>query len=142
MSFILLCTSGYFGYRLYENYNEHKTARDDWNDVRESAYSEPEPSPTETPTDMQDHHVVDTNDVLKEESLTEEEIIDDPNMVKRIDFDTLKAANSDVMAWITIPGTAVDYPIMQELNYPSKLEEPYYIHRNMYSICSICIYQN
>ena len=142
LSFVLLCTSGYFGYRLYKNYDEHKTARDDWSDVREVAYDEPEPSPTETPTDMQDHHVADTNDnipadVPKEESLTEEEIIDDPNMVKRIDFDALKAANPDVIAWITIPGTVVDYPIMQDLNYPSKLEEPYYIHRNMYKQYSI-----
>ena len=28
-----------------------------------------------------------------------------------IDFKALKAKNADVYAWITIPGTAVDYPV-------------------------------
>lgn len=30
-----------------------------------------------------------------------------------IDFKALKAKNADVYAWITIPGTAVDYPVLQ-----------------------------
>ena len=143
LSFALLLTSGYFGYRLYRNYAEHKDARDDWADVRDIAYADPSstPEPTQEPT-LQDHHVVDTNDNIptdmpKDEDITEEEVIDDPNMVKRIDFSVLKKSNPDVIAWITIPDTQVDYPVMQDFNYPSKLEEPYYIHRNMYGQYSI-----
>lgn len=30
-----------------------------------------------------------------------------------IDFATLKATNSDVYAWIRIPGTVIDYPVLQ-----------------------------
>lgn len=31
-----------------------------------------------------------------------------------IDFDMLKEINEDVYAWITVPGTAVDYPVLQD----------------------------
>lgn len=30
-----------------------------------------------------------------------------------IDFETLRERNPDVYAWITVPGTAVDYPVLQ-----------------------------
>lgn len=39
-----------------------------------------------------------------------------------IDFATLKEENSDVYAWITIPGTEVDYPILQ-----SSEDDGYYL---------------
>ncbi len=37
---------------------------------------------------------------------------DDP-MYRKIDFDAVKAVNPDVYAWIWIPGTNIDYPILQ-----------------------------
>ena len=30
-----------------------------------------------------------------------------------IDFDALKKINPDVVSWITIPGTNIDYPLLQ-----------------------------
>lgn len=39
-----------------------------------------------------------------------------------VDFDALKEINADVYAWITIPGTAVDYPILQ-----SESDNGYYL---------------
>ena len=39
----------------------------------------------------------------------------------------LQAENSDLVGWITIPGTRIDYPVMQTPN-----NEQYYIHRDFY----------
>ncbi len=37
----------------------------------------------------------------------------DANVVIPIDFEQLQAKNPDIYAWITVPGTKVDYPIVQ-----------------------------
>ena len=39
----------------------------------------------------------------------------------------LQEINSDVYAWIRIPGTYVDYPVAQ-----SKVDDNYYLHRSIY----------
>lgn len=39
----------------------------------------------------------------------------------RIDFDMLKEQNQDIYAWISIPGTRIDYPVLQK----RASEEPY-----------------
>lgn len=33
-----------------------------------------------------------------------------------VDFDTLKRLNKDVIAWITLPGTSIDYPVVKGTN--------------------------
>ena len=38
-----------------------------------------------------------------------------------IDFDLLKRQNPDIYAWITVPGTEIDYPVLQK----SDAEDPY-----------------
>lgn len=43
-----------------------------------------------------------------------------------VDFDSLIADNPDVVGWIRIPGTTVDYPVM------ANSEPDYYLHRDMY----------
>ena len=57
---------------------------------------------------------------LREEAKTEEpETVEaDPEEEKEpldipVDFEALQAENPDIYAWITIPGTNVDYPILQ-----------------------------
>lgn len=49
-------------------------------------------------------------------------------MRRKIDFDSLEAINSDVASWIYVPGTHIDYYIMQE-QVP---DEFYYLWRNIY----------
>lgn len=45
-----------------------------------------------------------------------------------IDFAKLQEQNADVCAWITIPNTKVDYPILQSADDE---EEDYYLHRDI-----------
>ena len=39
----------------------------------------------------------------------------DENYKRKIDFNSLKATNPDVIAWIYIPGTVIDYPILRNM---------------------------
>lgn len=48
---------------------------------------------------------------------------DDP-MLRKIDFATLQEVNPDVYAWIWIPGTNIDYPILQSETEP----DDYYLN--------------
>ena len=52
------------------------------------------------------------------ENEQEEETVEIP-----VDFDALKAQNPDVYAWISIPGTSIDYPILQ-----SAEDDTYYLN--------------
>lgn len=45
---------------------------------------------------------------------------------KNIDWDELKSINSDIYAWIYVPGTNIDYPILQ---HPT--DDSYYLSHNM-----------
>ncbi len=46
----------------------------------------------------------------------------------RIDFDTLKAQNPDIYAWITVPGTGIDYPILQKSDATDPYDDYYLNH--------------
>lgn len=43
-----------------------------------------------------------------------------------IDFEALRARNPDVYAWITIPGTAIDYPVLQNAS-----DNTYYLNHTI-----------
>lgn len=45
---------------------------------------------------------------------------DEPGGTK-VDFEHLKAQNPDIYAWITVPGTGIDYPVLQKRD----AEDPY-----------------
>jgi len=51
------------------------------------------------------------------ENQDEEELLYDPNLEIPIDFAMLQEINPDVHAWIYIPGTTIDYPILQSTGY-------------------------
>ncbi len=46
----------------------------------------------------------------------------------RIDFEMLKAENEDIYAWITVPGTAVDYPVLQKKDSKDPYDDYYLNH--------------
>jgi sortase B len=53
------------------------------------------------------------NDVSSETSEPEPELADNP-----IDFKTLKEQSPDIYAWIKVPGTKVDYPVLRSNDKP------------------------
>lgn len=55
--------------------------------------------------------------------------IKDNVTVKEIDFNEIKNVNEDVIAWIKIPNTTVNYPILQ-----SKIRDNYYLDRDIKKI--------
>lgn len=52
----------------------------------------------------------------------------DPNLLRRIDFDELRAINGDVATWLSVPGSAIDSYVMQESS-PSSY---YYLNHDIY----------
>ena len=57
---------------------------------------------------------------------TEEQELDLPVPEKEIDWDSLEQENSDIYAWIYIPNTQVDYPVLQ-----NEENDNYYLDHNI-----------
>lgn len=64
-----------------------------------------------------------TSDAASEDSQTSE---GSPEASGEIDFPYLWTINEDIIAWITIPGTNIDYPILQ---HPT--DDSYYLNHNI-----------
>lgn len=61
---------------------------------------------------------------LEDNSETETDILEEPVMQER--FKKLYEENSDLAAWLSIDGTAIDYPVMQ------CDDDEYYLHHDFY----------
>lgn len=48
--------------------------------------------------------------------------------VSNIDFDSLKERNEDIYAWITIPGTDIDYPVVKKMESNDPYDDYYLSH--------------
>jgi len=66
-------------------------------------------------------------EVVEMDTEGEENSTFDPLTDITVDFSALKEINSDIYAWIYVPGTEVNYPIMQS---SSDEEEDYYLNHN------------
>ena len=64
------------------------------------------------------------------ETTVEEVIVEKQYMgevpVKNIDWNTLKKENEDIYAWICVPGTSIDYPVLQREG-----DNAYYLEHNL-----------
>ena len=61
----------------------------------------------------------------------------EPTVANPIDFDRLVSENPDIYAWIIVPGTPIDYPVVQ-----SDISDEYYLRRDYLGKASIsgCIF--
>lgn len=74
--------------------------------------------------------VISSNERIEDEKNEELEddviIFDDENMYREIDWNELKNINEDIVAWLYIPDTNIDYPILQE----QEVGGQYYLHHD------------
>lgn len=91
------------------SWQQEKQAGKEYEKLKEEVVAESEPIIQATPTEVP---------VVEEET---KEPIQIP-----IDFQTLKEKNPDVYAWIRIPGTDIDYPILQRVG-----DNSYYLEHTL-----------
>lgn len=76
--------------------------------------------------------------VFNPETNEEETVIIDSGLICPVDFYSLWDVNSDIYAWLRIPGTVIDYPVLQNIDDSDyylrhDLEGNYYSAGNLYS---------
>lgn len=96
------------GIAIY-SWQQEKQAGKEYEKLKEEVVSEVKPTVQATPTEAPG---------VKEET---KEPIQIP-----IDFQTLKEKNPDVYAWIRIPGTDIDYPVLQRVG-----DNSYYLNHTL-----------
>ena len=100
-------------------------------DATEDVVYEPA-KPVMTQEEMEalyDQHKTDVASEMVEETVSEnalEEVADGTGYECPVDFEGLWKTNKDVYAWITIPGTEIDYPILQH-----ETDNTYYLNYNI-----------
>lgn len=77
-----------------------------------------------TSLEKQEDVYEETRKAVKEEQPVQQE--EEPETEIPIDFESLWGMNLDIYAWIEIPGTKVDYPILQ-----SATDDSYYLNHNI-----------
>lgn len=105
LAMICLCLGIFFGAVGLYKYIEEKNAGKEYEELREE--------------------VVEKEEIQQEETQDIVEIETPPVNIP-IDFKTLQQQNPDVYAWIQIPNTAVDYPILQ-----SAVDNAYYLNHTI-----------
>lgn len=90
-----------------------------YEDLKDTAVIEesvtPAPTPTVQPTQKPDH------DPLPDISIFDKPYIQHAD--KNIDFNLLESKNPDIFAWISVPGTEIDYPIVMSLDNADYLQK-------------------
>lgn len=65
---------------------------------------------------------------LQEKAHPEEIVVEEDTVEIPIDFDEIRKENKDIVAWIQIPDTKVDYPVLQSA---PDMEEDFYLNHNL-----------
>lgn len=122
---ILLCLvflgiAGYFGTRLYQEWSEYRAGEKAYEALNQYVQPAPAPVLAEQPGE----HTPESSEPQAGGQETPEptQAPDDTNW-PIVDFESLQAINPDIIAWIFIEGTNINYPVVQGP------DNSYYLHR-------------
>ena len=115
--FVLMLVSGYFVYDILSEYAAEEEASDELQQFIHLDETQPPVIVTEPPK----MEVEEETEAATEE--TEPAPTEDPYPYPVVDFDALLETNEDVIGWIYIEGTKINYPIVQTVN------NSYYVER-------------
>ena len=104
---IFLLLFGLSAYKVWQTFSQYKTAKDSFSALREEAAL---PASSSDAADI----VQGKTDRQMETDKPEE------SEIRRYDFATLKEKNADCAAWVSVPGTAIDYPVMHTPSEPER----------------------
>lgn len=65
---------------------------------------------------------------MQEAARVMDDVDTDSEAASPINFDEIRKSNKDIVAWIEVPGTSIDYPILQSAE---DMEEDYYLDHNV-----------
>ena len=114
LAIIALSAGGFFLIRYFTQ-QDHLVTRDD---IRKSDATQDEANPTSSEAPTEEPTINSFGYKLDEY----------PDWTQ-MDFDQLTAINTDIYAWIYIPGTNVDYPVAQSI---SDQNDSFYLNHNIY----------
>ena len=99
LCFVFLGIFAISGYQLISTLNQYKQAENAYNDVNDRFVTEKQPVPTEKPAENQPPAPSPTPDI--------------EHSPISVNFETLLQENSDVRGWLYLPGTVLNYPLVQ-----------------------------
>ncbi|MBQ8983011.1 MAG: class B sortase [Lachnospiraceae bacterium] len=115
--FISICLIGIGATVFIYQYKKRKEASNHLSEIQESVNAATDNDPDQVASQVIDHNAIEQNTLI---SLG----IDIPK--KEIDWQDLHEQNADIYAWIYVPDTTVDYPIVQ---HPT--DNNYYLNYNL-----------
>lgn len=134
----LIAVLGYLAWYMYQDYLARKHALE----VQElvtvsSSVSEETEEDTEEPETVEAESEVPEEELGKEGEATEVPDSIFVDMENPIDFQSLKAINPDLYAWVQIDDTQINYPIAQREG-----DDGFYLHHDMYgdAVFAGCLY--
>lgn len=123
---VLLLIAIVFGVLAFLSNKENKEVVYMWDSIREVASEDDFVIDDGIDSDSN----VDSDSGLSTEKYVQTEGYSTDPMDREIDFSALKEINSDVVSWIYVPGTNIDYPVLQE----QKFGETFYLNHNIYKV--------
>lgn len=123
---VLLLGSCTFGILAWQSNKQTEDIKQVWDDVRDVANVSSQPV-----DDGSGEFSIETSEPVTEEpehEMTDIEAFSNEPIDRKIDWDSLLDINPDVLCWLYIPGTDIDYPVMQE----QVLSEYYYLDHDIY----------